>query len=239
MARIVRTSTTSEKSRLLGREVLASSNASVSGSTPVVAAIDSMHMASIAAASLAGERDISHPAGAPVVSKVEQLEQEAKERGYREGYQQGEDAARKKWQAGIDGLARMLEAVAAARTAASMAAVDDTVAIAYEAVIKILGDGARSREAVAEVVESIRQSQGDGGPLVVRVGPEDYEALVVEPEFISLEDERGRIRLVEDSRVALGGCIVETSRGSLDARLDTQLARLRDLLLDARTAVRD
>lgn len=40
--------------------------------------------------------------------------------------------------------------------------------------------------------------------------------------------------LVADERVALGGCIVETDAGSLDGRLETRLAELKAVLLEAR-----
>ncbi len=72
--------------------------------------------------------------------------------------------------------------------------------------------------------------------MVVRVSPDDYEALLVEPVLIELEDQRGAIRLVEDPRVMLGGCIVESSRGTLDARLETQIERLKSVLLDVQKA---
>ena len=45
-----------------------------------------------------------------------------------------------------------------------------------------------------------------------------------------------RLELVADERVELGGCLIETDGGTLDGRLETQLKRLRDTLLDAARA---
>ena len=41
-----------------------------------------------------------------------------------------------------------------------------------------------------------------------------------------------------DEKVALGGCIVETEGGLLDARIETQIERLRGALLKARAVAR-
>jgi flagellar biosynthesis/type III secretory pathway protein FliH len=40
--------------------------------------------------------------------------------------------------------------------------------------------------------------------------------------------------LLSDDRVLLGGCLIETSGGTLDGRLETQMQQLRDTLLAAR-----
>jgi flagellar assembly protein FliH len=42
------------------------------------------------------------------------------------------------------------------------------------------------------------------------------------------------VTLVADHTLLMGGCVIDGSQGGLDARLDLQLARLRDLLLETR-----
>jgi len=42
-----------------------------------------------------------------------------------------------------------------------------------------------------------------------------------------------------DKRVVLGGCFIDTREGTLDARLETQLAAFTQLLLTVRTQGRD
>jgi flagellar assembly protein FliH len=64
--------------------------------------------------------------------------------------------------------------------------------------------------------------------LVVRLSPTDYGALGPSPE--------PKVEVVADERVALGGCIIETSGGTLDARLEVQLQQLVDTLTRARHA---
>jgi flagellar assembly protein FliH len=100
----------------------------------------------------------------------------------------------------------------------------------------MLGEKRASLDVIAEVVSSVRGDQSSSEPITVRVNSNDYEALIAEPAIIALEDEQQKIRLIEDPRITMGGCIVETDRGALDARIETQIDRLRKTLLEARAA---
>jgi flagellar assembly protein FliH len=43
------------------------------------------------------------------------------------------------------------------------------------------------------------------------------------------------VEIAADDRVELGGCLLETPSGTLDSRLEVQLANLRRTLLEARS----
>jgi flagellar assembly protein FliH len=102
------------------------------------------------------------------------------------------------------------------------------VEIAFAAVCKVLGEAAASEEGVrAMVQEAMRQIRAKEG-LVLRVAPADYERLA----GLSL-GEGAKLELVADERVALGGCLIETAGGTLDARLEVQLRQLVDTLTRA------
>jgi len=161
---------------------------------------------------------------------------QAREDGYREGHVAGMEVGKKEWHRRVERLIRIAEALENAKVEIGARVGEEAAAIAFAAVVKILGHRQASRAAIAEVVESIRNTAPSAEPLVVRVHPDDYEVLLAEPVMIELEDQRGVIRLVEDPRVVLGGCFVEGTRGTLDARLETQVERLRSLLLDVRKA---
>lgn len=155
---------------------------------------------------------------------------------YREGHEAGMKAGQDEWRGRGERLSSIADGIERAQAETAMRTAEEAVAIAFEAVTKILGNTALARLAIVEVVEQIRDASPGMEPLTVRVGPDDYEVLLGEPSLIELEDQRGFIRLVEDPRVLLGGCIVESSRGTLDARLETQIQRLKSVLLDAHKA---
>jgi flagellar biosynthesis/type III secretory pathway protein FliH len=168
--------------------------------------------------------------------KAADIEAEARDRGYREGYEAGSKSAQEEWRTRIDRLDRVIVAFEDAQAECLANAEDDAVAIAFEAALRMLGDKRASLDVVAEVVSSVRGDQSSSEPITVRVNSNDYEALIAEPAIIALEDEQQKIRLIEDPRITMGGCIVETDRGALDARIETQIDRLRKTLLEARAA---
>lgn len=70
----------------------------------------------------------------------------------------------------------------------------------------------------------------------VRLHPDDLAFLQSQgPEQGDGIDRLPDVALVPDSRIALGGCVIETGGGELDARLDRQLARLAEVLSQARS----
>jgi flagellar assembly protein FliH len=86
---------------------------------------------------------------------------------------------------------------------------------------------------VREAISGVRERER----LVVRVSPRDHKLFAGE-NIAPKNGDAGSIELVADERVELGGCLIETSSGTLDGRLETQLQRLCDTLASvARTAV--
>jgi flagellar assembly protein FliH len=200
-------------------------------------ALHSFEPAAVAAEAVAGAsimaretRDIQKS----IELSLDDAEKQARERGYEAGRAQGLNEAEAEFKSRVERLESIIAAFERARAECIAAAEDDAVAIAFEAVTRMLGIGSASLDSIKAVVAEIGRSQPDCGPVVLRVHSSDYEALVAEPFVAALEDDQQKIRLVEDPRVVLGGCIVETDRGALDARIETQLDRLRKILLEAR-----
>ena len=80
-----------------------------------------------------------------------------------------------------------------------------------------------TRNALRRVVE--------GGTLRIRVNAEDLQTVRGNrEELLTLVDNIRHVEIIEDRRVGAGGCIVETDAGSIDARLETQLAEAANLL---------
>ena len=70
--------------------------------------------------------------------------------------------------------------------------------------------------------------------MLVRLATADADLLRdMHGEMTRLAGIKG-LEIVADDSIALGGCLLETARGGLDARLETQVQRLRELLLAAR-----
>lgn len=110
---------------------------------------------------------------------------------------------------------------------------DVLVVIAFAAVCKLLGERAASLDGVRDLVRQAAAEQCDA-ELRVRLHPADRSLLANREQ-----DLPAGWTLVADDAVALGGCLLDDSGGTLDARLETQLAELAGLLRATRAARRE
>lgn len=132
-----------------------------------------------------------------------------------------------------DQLAAVIEAITNERheMAREMEAV--SVQVAFCALTRILGDASRHKDHLQALVRSASQAAGESGPLRIRLARRDYVALFEPPiPTDALVDINKQLDFVADDSLSPGSCLVETSRGSLDASLATQLGTLKELLLN-------
>lgn len=168
--------------------------------------------------------------------------------GYEEGLKQGQEKAeelaqrevetvREALQAREAQLLQLLKSLPEAFSRRFAESEDDMVALVQETVLRILGqafasgDGARMMLLQAMKEGTSRQS------ISVRVHPDDFALLKNTSEDGSLK-ELG-VSCEADKRVALGGCFIDTRDGTLDARLETQLAAFTQVLLKVRLQGRE
>jgi flagellar assembly protein FliH len=132
----------------------------------------------------------------------------------------------------LDGL---LKAVTSDTSRRLEEAEEDLVALSHEALCRVLGAHAVKPECLHGMVSSLLAQHGQRKQLAVHVHPDDLAALGLEPD----EARAPAWSWVGDSSVQLGGVVLRSPQGSLDARLETQMAGLRTTLLDARRERRD
>ena len=166
------------------------------------------------------------------------MQAEAEHRGYEAGLERGLAEARAR-------VEQALEAVAAAER--SMAEMHDSyvtdaeeaaVDLAFQIAEKVIGATVASdREAVLGVVSGALLRTTDRDHLVLEVNPGDFE--LVRDSASELAARLGginRMEVVSERRVEAGGCVVRTEAGEIDARVSSQLERVRQLLAEARGA---
>lgn len=172
-----------------------------------------------------------------------QIEQElasaralAERDGYAAGLKQGEQAAKKAVAEQIERLLSVTAALHQAKAGIIENAEDLIVEIAYAAICRIIGQAAATPAAVASMVGQLLLSLRERDQLAVRLNPQDLELVRQAPDFVALSQQAA---LRADASIRLGGCIVDSDGGSLDARLETQLARLCETLLSVRASRND
>lgn len=163
-------------------------------------------------------------------------------KGYEEGVHQGRREVAASAQAAVgaavadatrdlqvraERLSSLLDAIEATGAERLQAMEDEMLALCYESVCAVLGSQAISRSTVRAHLQQMI-ARCDSGVLL-HVHPQDA-ALMQE-----LCPAQGSARWVADPAVTLGGCIVIQPRGAVDRRLETALARCKEVLLAART----
>jgi flagellar assembly protein FliH len=151
-----------------------------------------------------------------------------------QGLKEGRAAAAQEWSRQSELLRTMIESVRSEQLQHLTRLGDEAAEIVLVAVGKILGDAFASRSAALAAVQEAIGRCHERGRLLIRLAPGDHAALSGGrgelPEIL-----RGRdAELVPDEQVDVGGCIVESVSGSLDARLEVQLQRLVETLRAAR-----
>lgn len=111
---------------------------------------------------------------------------------------------------------------------------DMAVEIVFESVAKILGAQFADRVGTEAVVREVIRQSKERSKLVVRVSPLDYEMLADSRTELADAMNTGQVDFVADDLIELGGCVLETPSGSLDGRLEIQIQRFRETLLNAR-----
>jgi flagellar assembly protein FliH len=163
----------------------------------------------------------------------------AHEEGYSRGHAEAMQEARAKVRDAVDALGQV-SAAAETAFAAEIEQLGPACAdVVAEAFFKLAGTALVTREAivgtVAEVLKRVREER----EVRVHVNPDDLPVLRSAEAVIAASIPGRRYSFVADGRVAAGGCIVESTLGSLDGRLEVQLGELVATLRAARSGAPD
>jgi flagellar assembly protein FliH len=113
---------------------------------------------------------------------------------------------------------------------------DEAVEVVFAATVRVLGDAFADHDmVVAAVQEALRRSR-ERRRLVVRVAPRDFAVINSYRDALFEGATASELEVVADEQVKLGGCLLEGASGDLDARLETQLQRLRETLMRVRAS---
>ena len=156
---------------------------------------------------------------------------DAKARGYKIGEKEGEQAARRELDAQIGRIKGLAGQIAKAGERILADSEDQVVEVIFTALCRIIGEQGASRcaidGAVRETIAGLRTRE----QIIVRLHPDDAALLCGERHE---NGGAGPWRIEADTSIVLGGCIVESAIGALDARFETQLALLGAALIAAR-----
>jgi len=158
---------------------------------------------------------------------------EAEDRGYREGMNRAQEEYSDKIKGNLEHIARLIDS---ARNSMEQMIISNeskvlnlAILIANKIVHKeIEQDSEFIKNTVREAIKRATERE----KIIVRVNQEDLNVLKSSHlELMKNFDEIKKLSFEEDPRIERGGCIVETSAGSVDARIDRQISEAKDNLL--------
>jgi flagellar assembly protein FliH len=168
--------------------------------------------------------------------EAEEIRAQAQEQGYRAGFEAGRNEAREQWADHLERLAALCGAVDAALEGQILGVEDTMVEIAFAAICKVAGQAAMTQEGLRNIVREAMQVIISREAVVIRISPADYAMLQASPTPERAIVEGIKVEVAADERVTAGGCLIETTGGTLDARLEIQLRELLETLIRAKAA---
>lgn len=167
----------------------------------------------------------------------EQASAEARSTGYAQGYQEGlnkaESDIKLQYASMIDEARQVLQQAYAARNEIIQEAepflVDLSCSIARKIVHQQLSD---SQDRVVELIKKALSRKKEKGTVVLCVSPEQFSYIQDASEELALAvDSQADLQVLPDASVKDHGCVIRTSFGSIDARIETQLSEIKTALL--------
>jgi flagellar assembly protein FliH len=112
------------------------------------------------------------------------------------------------------------------------AAEQEIVELVLQATRTVVGEHARLDPSLAvDTVERALQRAGSQNVVSIRVHPDRQE--LIEAHVSELHGQPRPFEVRADDSVAIGGCVIDTATGQVDARLDVQLDEIARLLREA------
>lgn len=158
----------------------------------------------------------------------------AHEEGYARGHTEAMKEVREKVGDALEALKELHSSAEESFDAESEKFGEICADIVGEVFFKLAGSALVTREAVVGVVGEVLKRVREERELRIHVNAADLPVLKSAEAGIAASLPGRHFTLVADSRVEAGGCIVESTLGSLDGRLEVQLAELCASLRDAK-----
>lgn len=176
---------------------------------------------------LIGQNGATRTAVAALLSdELTALREAAREEGHARGHAEAMAEARDKVGGAIEALTRLNEAAEQAFASELEQLRESCADVVAEAFFKLAGSALVTREAIVGVVGEVLKRVREERELRIHGNPQDLTVLRTAEAGIAASLPGRKFTLIADARVEAGGCMVDSALGSLDGRLEVQLAGL-------------
>lgn len=168
--------------------------------------------------------------------QAEALREAAWQEGFHNGREGGRDAVTLELEGQFRGreqdlraeVAALVTHIGAARQALWERQEAEMVAFVLEIARKVIKtEVTQNPEIVTHVIANALRRVADKELVRIKVCPDEAERLRAGREnLLALVDGIKTLEIVDDRRVSAGGCVIETNGGTIDAKIETQLAEI-------------
>ena len=166
-------------------------------------------------------------------AQAQAIREQARREGYAEGMVTGRADLRQLGEPAVEALSEAIQRMRELEARTADAVEHHAVVLAIEIAEKVVAGAIEVEpERVLDVVRGALRAIVERERLVIHVNPEDLE--IVREGLDELTGALGGIEHVdvqEERRVPRGGCVVRTTVGEVDARIDTKLEQAREAVM--------
>ncbi|HST40409.1 MAG TPA: FliH/SctL family protein [Conexibacter sp.] len=176
-------------------------------------------------------RDLEDPI-AEARAEAESIRATARAQGYAEGQEQALAEARPGLQAALLALQQATAGVEQVRDETASAVERDSIELALQLAEKIVaGALAVESERIVDIVRGALRRLSERRRVTILVNPDDLETVRAATEsFVTGLGGIEHCEVQAERRIAPGGATVRTEEGQIDAQVNTQLVRARELV---------
>lgn len=144
-----------------------------------------------------------------------------------------------------DACARLMRSVSSEIVQRLQESEDDILELAFAMVSRVLGANAATQAGLRQQIEQALQNWHLSSSPLIHLHPDDVAWMQTDVGWDSalggaaLGADDPVPRLVADASVSVGGCVLRSADGELDARLDMQIEAMKTALVQARNARRN
>lgn len=169
-----------------------------------------------------------------ILEKESKILTDARRRGYEDGWEEGIGKGQEEVKRLIDRIQVILNATIEKRNDVFVETEQQIIGLVLliaKKVIKVISDNQKN-VVINNVVQALRKLK-TRGDVAIRVNLADLELTSQhKKDFIEMLESVKSIKVLEDSTVDRGGCIIETDFGMLDARISSQLNEIEERILE-------
>jgi flagellar assembly protein FliH len=167
-------------------------------------------------------------------SHASEIEKEAYEKGFQGGERSGRDTGKEMSEAILKQYAVRLEELAQVRKQLLVGAERDVMRLALEIAKKVVKrEVTIDEELILTMVKVAVNRLAEQTAVTIRLNPKDFQVMQAQQNSRSILGPGNEgIKLVEDSLISRGGCLIETESGTIDSRIEEQFKEIERGLFD-------